>query len=91
MLYWTAPATLSQLTVTWLSPAEARMVWGAPGGGVALGVAERSGDKALSPPEFTADTAKKYSVPLMRPDTVLGALTAPVIFGEDFVMGVDVP
>lgn len=67
------------------------MFVGMPGGGVALGVADRSTDKALSPPAFTADTAKKYGVPLVRPATVFGALTDPVIFVEDFVTGVDVP
>ena len=72
--------------VAWLSPAEARMFVGASGGGVALGVADCSTDKALSPPAFTADTAKKYGVPLVRFVTVLGALTVPVILcGADFV------
>ena len=67
------------------------MFVGAPGGGVALGVADRSTDKALSPAAFTADTAKKYGVPLVRPVTDFGALTVPVSFVEDFVTGVAVP
>jgi len=67
------------------------MFVGAPGGGVAVGVADRSTDRALSPAAFTADTAKKYGVPLARPATAFGAADRPVIFVEDVVTGVAVP
>ena len=58
MLYEVAPLTASHEIVAWLSPAAARMLPGARGGGVAEGVAVFSADMPLSPAEFTAVTTK---------------------------------